>query len=318
MIFNNILEAIGRTPLIPLKKLVKSLKCQCRLFAKCEFFNPGGSFKDRVAYKMVKEAEKKKLISPGSTLIEATSGNTGLGLALVGACLGYKVIITMPKKMSQEKETLLEALGAQVLRTPSEAAWDSPESHIGLAKKLKERIPNSYILDQYSNPANPLVHYEETAQEILEDLDGKIDMVVLSVGTGGSVTGVAKKIKEKCPQALIVGADPEGSILAGPGEVKLYHVEGIGYDFIPAVLERECVDTWVKTNDQASFYWMRKLIREEGLLAGGSSGAALQAVFSEAHRLNQEQNCVVLLPDHFRNYISKFSLVKSLAANFNP
>lgn len=303
MLLNHVLETIGDSPLIPLKKIGKNLKCH--LFGKCEFFNPGGSIKDRIAYKMVKDAEQKKLISPGDTLIEATSGNTGIGLALVGAVLGYKVIITLPEKMSQEKEVLLKALGARVVRTPTEAPWNSPESHINVAKRLNKEIPRSYILDQYSNPLNPLTHYEETAQEILTDLNGQVDMVVLGVGTGGSITGIAKRIKEECSQALIVGADPEGSILAGPGEIKTYEVEGIGYDFIPPVLEREQVDIWVKTNDQTSFEWAKKLIQEEGLLVGGSSGSALQAVFQEAHRLKEGQNCVVILPDHFRNYISK-------------
>ena len=304
MLYNNILETIGKTPLIRLRNVGKGL--QCHLFGKCEFLNPGGSVKDRIAYSMIRKGEREKRIRPGDTLIEATSGNTGIGIALVGAILGYKVIITMPDKMSQEKQVVLKALGAKVIRTPSDAPWDSSQSHINVAKKLNKSIPRSHILDQYSNSANPLVHYEQTAQEILDDLEGEVSMVVLGVGTGGSITGVAQKIKEKCPQAFIVGADPEGSLLAGPEEIKPYHVEGIGYDFIPKVLERGLVDEWVKTNDSESFKLARELIRKEGLLVGGSSGSALQATLKMAPRLKKNENCVLLLPDGVRNYMSKF------------
>lgn len=304
MIYNNILEAIGKTPLIRLNKVGKTLKCN--LYGKCEFFNPGGSVKDRIAYSMIRDAERKNLIQPGDTLIEASSGNTGIGVSMIGAALGYKVIITMPEKMSKEKERILNALGAKIIRTPTEAPWDSPESHISVAKKIQQKTPRSYLLDQYSNPANPLIHYNETAEEILEDLNGKIDMMVMGVGTGGSISGIAKKIKEKHPSTLIIGADPEGSILAGPGEVKPYHVEGIGYDFIPKVLDRSLVDTWVKVNDSKSFQFARELISKEGLLVGGSSGAALQAALVEAQKLKKDQNCVVLFPDGIQNYISKF------------
>jgi cystathionine beta-synthase len=304
MLYNNILETIGRTPLVKLNRVTSSLKCN--LYAKLEYFNPGGSVKDRIAYRMVLNAEKSGRIKKGDTLIEPTSGNTGIGLALAGAVLGYKVIITLPEKMSREKQVVLAALGAEIIRTPTEAAWDAPESHIGVAKRLEKELPNAHILDQYANPDNPAALYEGTAEEILEDLKNKIDMVVIAAGTGGTLTGVAQKIKEKAPKCKIVGADPEGSILAGPGEIKTYQVEGIGYDFIPDVLHRDLVDQWVKTNDKESFKLARQLIREEGILCGGSSGSALQAALIAAKSLNAGDNCVVIIADGVRNYMTKF------------
>lgn len=304
MIFDNILETIGGTPLIRLSRFKHGL--QCNLFAKVEFFNPGGSIKDRIGYRMVVDAEKSGRIKKGDTLIEPTSGNTGIGIALAGAVLGYRVIITMPMKMSREKQVTLEALGAEIIRTPTEAAFDAPESHIGVAKKLQKELPNAHILDQYANPSNIAAHYEGTGVEILEDLKGQVDMVVMGAGTGGTITGVSKKIKEIRPSCIIVGADPEGSLLAGPEEIKTYQVEGIGYDFIPEVLHRDRVDRWVKTNDRESFKLARQMIREEGILCGGSSGSALQATLKEARSLKAGQNCVVVLPDGIRNYMSKF------------
>lgn len=304
MIYNNILETIGNTPLVKLNHIGKELKCN--LFAKVEFFNPGGSVKDRIGYRMVAEAQKSGRIKPGDTLIEPTSGNAGIGIALAGAVLGYKVIITLPEKMSQEKQVTLAALGAEIIRTPTEAAWDAPESHIGVAKKLQSEIPNSHILDQYANPNNVAAHFEGTAEEILDDLGSEVHMVVAGAGTGGTITGIARKMKEKAPDCIIVGADPEGSILAGDEEIKPYHVEGIGYDFIPDSLDRSVVQKWVKTNDKESFNLARRLIKEEGILGGGSCGSALQAALQEAKSLEAGQNCVVILPDGIRNYMTKF------------
>ena len=306
MLCNTILETIGKTPLVKLNRVGNHL--DCNLYGKCEFFNPGGSVKDRIALQMVLDAEKSGRIKPGDTLIEPTSGNTGIGIALAGAVRGYRVIITMPEKMSREKQVVLEALGAEIIRTPTEAAFDAPESHISVANRLQSELPRAHILDQYSNPSNPNAHYENTAQEILDDLGGKVDMVVVGAGTGGTITGIARKIKEKCPNAVIVGADPVGSILAGggPDDVGTYKVEGIGYDFIPEVLDRNLVDKWIKTKDRQSFQLSRRLIMEEGLLCGGSSGSALYAALKSAGSLKKGQNCVVILPDGVRNYMTKF------------
>lgn len=304
MKFNNILEVIGRTPLVRINRLAKEL--ECNVWAKCEFLNPGGSVKDRIGYNMVLQAEKQGRIKPGDTLIEPTSGNTGIGIALAGAVKGYNVIITMPEKMSREKQVVLEALGARIIRTPTEAASHAPESHIGVAKKLQKELPNAHILDQYANPANPDAHYNGTGVEILEDLNNQVDMVVISAGTGGTITGVAKRMKEHVPSCKIVGVDPVGSILGGGETVSSYLVEGIGYDFIPDVLDRSLVDSWVKTEDKESFLMARRLIREEGLLCGGSCGATMWAALKEARKLKKGQNCVVILSDGVRNYMTKF------------
>ena len=304
MLFENILETIGNTPLVKLQKVTKAFLGN--VYVKCEFFNPGGSVKDRIGFNMVKEAEKQKRIQPGDTLIEPTSGNTGIGIALAGAVLGYKVIIVMPEKMSQEKEITLKALGVQIIRTPSEVASQDPESHISVAKKMEKELPRAHILDQYSNPANPNAHYQGTAEEILKDLNNKVDMIVAGAGTGGTLTGLAKRIKKTCPDCEIIGVDPVGSLLAGEEPIKSYEVEGIGYDFIPDVLDRSLIDKWVKTTDEDSFVLAREMILKEGILCGGSCGSAIYAGLQEAKRLKQGQNCVIILPDGIRNYMSKF------------
>lgn len=304
MLIDNILQATGKTPTVKFNRIGNALPCE--LYGKCEFFNPGGSVKDRIGAAMIEAAEKAGKIKPGDTLIEPTSGNTGIGIALAGAVKGYKVIITLPEKMSREKQVVLEALGATIYRTPTEAAWDAPDSHISLAKRLNEEIPNSHILDQYANPENPNIHYETTAQEILDDVGDDLAMIVMGVGTGGTITGVARKIKEVKPDVQIIGADPIGSILGGGNEVKPYLVEGIGYDFIPDVLNNDLIDEYIKINDKDSFLMARRLIREEGLLVGGSSGSAVWAALQAATRLKPGQRCVVILPDSVRNYMTKF------------
>lgn len=304
MIFNNILETIGKTPVVRINRLGSALDCD--LYAKCEFMNPGGSVKDRIGYNMVLEAERSGRIKPGDTLIEPTSGNTGIGLALAGAVKGYNVVITMPEKMSHEKQVVLEALGAKIYRTPTEAAWDDYDSHISLAKRLEAELPNAHILDQYSNPANPDAHYQFTANEILDDIGEQLAMVVMGVGTGGTITGVAKRLKEANPAIRIIGADPIGSILGGGTEVCSYQVEGIGYDFFPDVLDNTLIDEYVKIDDKHSFDTARRLIREEGLLCGGSSGSAMWAALQAASRLKKGEKCLVLLPDSIRNYLTKF------------
>ncbi|KAF2164442.1 hypothetical protein M409DRAFT_25320 [Zasmidium cellare ATCC 36951] len=327
-VMNTILENIGNTPLVRLNRIPQSVGIECNVYAKCEFFNAGGSVKDRIALRMVEAAEKEGKIKPGhSVLIEPTSGNTGIGLALVGAVKGYRTIITLPEKMSSEKVSVLKALGAEIIRTPTSAAWDSPESHIGVARRLEKEIPGGVILDQYGNINNPLAHEFGTAKEIVdqtENVQGKLAAVIAGAGTGGTITGIARGIrKAHGDKVKIIAADPQGSILAFPPELnkesdgKPYKVEGIGYDFIPEVLSQKEVDLWYKTDDRDSFYWARRLIREEGLLVGGSSGSAMSAAVKAIKdlKLTANDSVVVILPDSIRSYLSKFVDDDWLAAN---
>jgi cystathionine beta-synthase len=303
-IHDSILSTVGQTPVVRLGRIGRNLPVE--LLGKCEFLNPGGSVKDRIGVRMLLDAEQQGRIRPGDTLIEPTSGNTGIGLALAAAVRGYRVIITMPEKMSREKQVVLEALGAEIIRTPTEAAWDAPESHIGVARRLKQVLPNSHILDQYSNPSNPLAHEEGTGVEIVEQTGARLDAVVLTAGTGGTITGIARAVKQRIPGCQIIGVDPEGSILAGPGPIKSYKVEGIGYDFIPDVLKVEFVDRWVKSNDKDSFRTARQLIRQEGLLVGGSSGSCVWAALQVAKDFKPGARLLCILPDSIRNYLTKF------------
>ncbi len=303
MMYSNILEVIGKTPVVKINHIARDLACD--VYVKCEFLNPGGSVKDRIGFEMVKEAEKRGEIKPGDTLIEPTSGNTGIGLALAGAVLGYHVVITMPEKMSQEKQIVLERLGATIHRTPTDVAFDSPESHISLARKLQKELPNAHILDQYANSDNPGAHYRGTAEEIIDDFGDNLDMVVAGVGTGGTVTGIAKRLKAQYPNIKVVGVDPVGSILGGGDEVKPYLVEGIGYDFFPEVLDNTLIDEYFKLRDSDAFKMARRLVEEEGLLVGGSSGGAMWAALNAAKNLKVGQRCLVILPDSIRNYMTK-------------
>uniref|UniRef100_A0A4W6F7A3 Cystathionine beta-synthase n=1 Tax=Lates calcarifer TaxID=8187 RepID=A0A4W6F7A3_LATCA len=300
-ILPNILHRIGDTPLVRINKIPKAFGLKCEILAKCEFFNAGGSVKDRISLRMVEDAERAGILKPGDTIIEPTSGNTGIGLALAAAVKGYRCIIVMPEKMSMEKVDVLRALGAEIVRTPTSARFDSPESHVGVAWRLKNEIPNSHILDQYRNPSNPLAHYDTTAEEILEQCDGKVDMLVAGAGTGGTITGIARKLKERCPNIKIVGVDPEGSILAEPEDLNKtdktqYEVEGIGYDFIPTVLDRS-----VSSRTFTSLFSFIYLTPNHLF-----SGTAMAAAVNVARELKEGQRCVVILPDSIRNYMSKF------------
>ncbi|XP_072342794.1 cystathionine beta-synthase-like protein isoform X5 [Scyliorhinus torazame] len=310
-ILPNVLYKIGNTPLIRINNIAREYGLKCELLAKCEFFSASGSIKDRIALRMIEDAEKQGILKPGDVIIEPSSGNTGISLGLVAAVKGYHCIIVMPEKMSLEKVDVLKALGVEVVRTPNAANLNSPDSHIGMAWELQSKIPNSHVFDQYQNAGNPLAHYDIMAEEILEQCGGQVDVLVAGAGTGGTLTGIARKFKEKCPGCQIVGVDPKGSTMAEPEGLNLadktfYEMEGIGHTFIPTVLDRKVIDKWVKTNDEESFAMARMLIKKEGLLCGGSSGSAVCAAVRVAKELKEGQRCVVILPDSVRNYMSKF------------
>merc|ERR1719189_164281 len=312
------LDLIGFTPMVRMSRLAKHLEVECELLAKCEFFNAGGSVKDRIGKRMVEEAEKSGRIKPGDVLIEPTSGNTGIGLCLTAALKGYKMIICLPKKMSGEKVNTMKCLGAEILRTPTEAAWDAEDSHIFLSARLAKDL-DGHVLDQYKNPGNPLAHYDGTAEEIVEQVGGKLDYMIMSAGTGGTISGTAKKLKEKIPGVQIVAVDPYGSILAEPdslndgskrtgqGRLTAYQVEGIGYDFIPTVLDRQVADHWVKTDDDEAFAAMRSIVRHEGLLIGSSCGSTMAGAlrFIKENNIGTDKRVAVLFADSSRNYMSK-------------
>lgn len=320
---DTITQYIGNTPLVRLNRLPQSLGIEATVYAKLEYFNAGGSVKDRIALRMIEEAERTGRIKPGDTLIEPTSGNTGIGLALVAAVKGYKTIITLPEKMSAEKVAVLRALNATIIRTPNDAAFDSPESHIGVARRLEKELPNAHILDQYGNENNPLAHELGTAEEIWTQTQGRIKAIVAGAGTGGTITGLARGLKKHSTAVQIIAADPHGSILALPAALnethlnESYKVEGIGYDFIPEVLNQKAVDRWYKTGDKESFQYSRRLIAEEGLLVGGSSGSAVAALEQAAkdYKFGKDDVVVIILPDSIRSYLTKFADDDWLAAN---
>jgi len=301
-IYNTVLEAIGKTPLIQLNRLTESLTAD--IYVKAEYFNPGGSVKDRIGIRMIEAAEKEGRLRPGATIIEATAGNTGVGLALVAAIKGYRSIFVMPDKMSEDKISLLKAYGAEVVITPTSVPPDSPDSYNGVAERLCREIPGAFRPNQFENPNNPLAHYLSTGPEIWEDSDGKVDVFIAGMGTGGTISGVGKFLKEKNPNIIIVGADPEGSILSGDSPHS-YKVEGIGEDFIPKAFDRQVVDEMIRVSDKESFNTARRLAREEGLLVGGSAGTAVAAAIKYAKRLHEPKMIVALLPDTGRNYLTK-------------
>jgi len=305
--FPTILELVGTTPIVRLDKL--SPPGGAQILAKLEYLNPGGSVKDRIGLPMIEAAEREGKLRPGGTIVEPTSGNTGVGLAIAAAIKGYRCIFVMPDKMSQEKIALLRAYGAEVVITPTAVEHDSPESYYSVSDRLAEEIPGGFKPDQYSNMNNPEAHYRLTGPEIWEQTGGgEIDAIVISVGTGGTISGVGRFFKEHKPDVLIVGADPEGSVYTAADErgVHPYLVEGIGKDTWPETMDPDVVDEWIRVGDRESFRWARRLAREEGILAGGSAGTTLFAADQVARRLEKGKRVLMLVPDTGRNYLSKF------------
>jgi cystathionine beta-synthase len=306
---NNILEAIGRTPLVRLNRINQGLKPQ--IYVKADYINPGGSVKDRIGVTMIDEAEKKGLLKPGGTIIEGTSGNTGMGLALVAAVRGYKMVFTITDKQSKEKVDLLKALGAEVIVCPTAVEPEDPRSYYSVAKKLAKEVPNSFYPNQYDNPMNPEAHYLTTGPEIWEDSEGKITHFVCGMGTGGTVSGVGKYLKEKNPKVQIIGVDPEGSLyydFVKTGETikaKSYVVEGIGEDFFPSTMNLKILDDCIQVNDEECFVIARRLVKMEGLFTGGSGGGCISAALRLAKDLGPEAFIVAFLPDTGMRYLSK-------------
>lgn len=312
-VFDNIIGTIGHTPLVRLSKFDKDLPSP--LYAKVEFFNPGGSIKDRIGMNIIDDAERKGLLKPGGTVVEATSGNTGVGLAIVAAIRGYKCVFVMPDKMSQEKIQLLRAFGGRVVITPTAVAPDDPRSYYQVAERIAKETPNAILANQYHNPENPRSHYQTTGPEIWEQTGGKVTDIVIGMGTGGTFSGVGRYIKEQNPDVQIVGVDATGSILKEiwenqgkllPGvEANTYKVEGIGEDFLPGTSDLSVVDAIVRVTDKESFQWTRRLVNEEGIFAGGSSGAALAGAIKYAQQLPEDRLVVVIFPDSGSRYLSK-------------
>lgn len=298
-----ILQSVGRTPLVKLRRLSEGL--QAAVYVKVESMNPGGSVKDRVGVAMITEAERRGWLRTGGTIIEATAGNTGVGLAMAAAVKGYRCIFVMPDKMSAEKILLLKAYGAEVVITPTNVAPDSPESYNGVADRLAREIPGGWRPNQFSNLVNPEIHYRTTGREIWEQSEGRVTAFVAGVGTGGTISGVARYLKEQNPEIKIIGADPEGSVLSGD-KPRPWKVEGIGEDFVPKTLNSQMVDEWIRVGDAESFHTARSLARREGILVGGSSGTAVAAALRYARRLTNDHFVVALCADTGRNYLSKF------------
>ena len=306
---NNILEAIGHTPLVRLNRISKDLKPQ--IYVKAEFMNPGGSVKDRIGMTMINDAEKRGLLKPGGTIIEGTSGNTGMGLALVAAVRGYKCVFTTTDKQSKEKVDLLKALGAEVIVCPTAVEPEDPRSYYSVAKKLAREIPNSYYPNQYDNPMNPEAHYLTPGPEIWEDSGGKVTHFVCGLGTGGTISGAGKYLKEKNPAVKIIGVDPFGSLYydfvktGTTMKAKTYVVEGIGEDFFPTTMNLQILDDIIQVNDEECFVVARRLAKLEGLFTGGSGGGCLSGALRLAKDLGPSDFLVALLPDTGMRYLSK-------------
>jgi cystathionine beta-synthase len=305
----DILKTIGWTPMVRLNKLTGSLRPH--IFAKLEFLNPTGSVKDRMALFIIEDAEKRGLLKPGGTIVENSSGNTGAALAMIAAVKGYKCIITMPDKMSNEKKNLMKAFGAEVVITPTDVPFDSPESYYSVARRIAEETPNSFYPDQYNNPVNIDSHYYSTGPEIWSQMDEKVDYLVGGIGTGGTMSGAGKYLKEKNPGIEIIGVDPEGSVFYDYFETgklikpHVYKVEGIGEDYLVKAVDFDLLDGIIQVDDRNSFLMTRRLAREEGIFAGGSSGSAVWAAIRIALDIKERKNIVVILPDSGSRYMSK-------------
>jgi cystathionine beta-synthase len=313
-VFNNILGAIGNTPLVRLERIGRDLPVP--LYAKLEFMNPGGSVKDRVGAYIIEQAVKRGELKPGGTIVEATSGNTGVGLAIAAALKGYKTIFVMPDKMSNEKVLHLRAYGAKVVITPTAVEPDDPRSYYEVAKRCVRETPNAILANQYHNPDNPKTHELTTGPEIWEQTEGRVTDIIMGMGTGGTITGVGRFLKSKNPNVKIVGVDIEGSILTeiwqNKGKIpegaypKTYKVEGIGEDFLPSATDLSVVDWIERAGDRESFLWARQLVRQEGIFAGGSSGSAIAGAIKYCRKLPKDRLAVVILPDSGSRYLSKF------------
>lgn len=306
--YKNILQTIGNTPLVKLNNVAKGITAN--IYAKLEFLNPGGSVKDRMALYIIRDAEKRGLLKPGGTIVENTSGNTGFGVAMVAAVIGYKTIFTIPDKMSEEKISMLKAFGAEVIVTKTDVPPDSPESYYEIAKKIA-REKKAFYVDQYNNPKNIEAHYKTTGPEIWRDTKGKVDYLVGGIGTGGTLSGAGRFLKEKNKRIKIIAVDPEGSVFYDyfkTGKLikpHVYKVEGIGEDMLVKTLDFDVIDDIIQVNDKESFIMARRLAREEGMFVGGSSGAAVVAAYKVAKNLDRDKTIVVILPDTGSRYLSK-------------